>query len=136
MLMTAVILNLVGAAGLFALSLKYLLGSAPADYHAEILKTGGIEAAGPISGLFKTINTVIGSSFLAIALSIAVITWFGVQADILWAKISVLAIGVIAGVPGSEAARRLEKLTSVKTPWRPGYAMTGLTMIAFMLAVL
>lgn len=135
MLMVAVIINLFVAFGLVALSTKYLFGPAPADYHAEILVAGGIEITGPLPGVFKAANTVIGSGFLSIALGSAALVWFGVQADLLWAKFAVLAMALLAGIPSSEIARRLEKATGVKTPWRPGFAMTGLSLAAFFLAI-
>lgn len=136
MLMTAVIINLLVAFGLVALSTKYLFGPAPTDYHAEILVAGGIEITGSVPGVFKAVNTVIGSGFLSIALGSTALVWFGVQADLLWAKLAVLAMALLAGIPSSEVARRMEKTTGVKTPWRPGYAMTALSLVAFFLAVI
>lgn len=136
MLITAVSLYLLCALALAALSLKYLLGPAPSDYHREILVSADVELAQTITGLFKALNTVIGSGFLAIAIGVATLAWFGVREDLLWAKLAVVTLGLIAGIPGSVAAKRLEQATGVKTPWRPGFAMTALVVVAFLLSII
>ena len=45
MLMIAVALDLLAAAGLCALAAKYTFGPAPAGYHAEILRGAGHDVA-------------------------------------------------------------------------------------------
>ena len=59
----SLILLLAAAFGVFILAMKYLLGPAPAGYHAEILKADNIEITGILPTLFRAINIVFASSF-------------------------------------------------------------------------
>ena len=49
----SLILLLAAAFGVFILAMKYLLGPAPAGYHAEILKADNIEITGILPTLFR-----------------------------------------------------------------------------------
>ena len=72
----SLILLLAAAFGIFILAMKYLLGSASAGYHAEILKRDNIEITGILPTLFRVINIVFASSFLAISFEIASLSWY------------------------------------------------------------
>lgn len=136
MLMAAVILNMLAALGLLALSGKYLLGPAPTDYHAEILRKNGVEVTGIVPVLFRAINVALGSSVLALAVVLAGLTWFGVQQDIGWAKGAVVIAGLLAGLPSAAVTYRMEARTGVRTPWRAAFGLTVIFVVAFGLSVL
>ena len=135
MLLTAVILNFVVAILLALLGGKYLRGPAPADYHEEILKAAYAEITDAHKGVFRALNVVIGAGFYAQAVVIASVTYFGVWDDVFWAKCVVLAVALLSGVPATLAAQQLEKHTRVKTPWRPGIVLLGMSVLAFVLAL-
>lgn len=131
----AVALNLLVSIGLILLSSKYLFGPAPVDYHAAIIRKNGIEISGSIPALFRVLNTVIGGSFLALGIAIAALTWFAIAHDATWAKVTVASMGLVFGLPSSIGARRVEHSTGVRTPWRPGMAMTLVILLAFGLSL-
>ena len=136
MLMIAVGLNCLAALLLIALAGKYLLGPAPADYHEEVLREAGADISSAHKGVFRAVNFVIGSGFLAQAILILLVTYFGVMQDILWAKVTVLVAAVVAGLPPTIAAQQMEKRTRVRTPWRPGIGLMVIVIAAFVLSVI
>lgn len=80
----SLILFLAAAFGVFILAMKYLLGPAPAGYHAEILKADNIEITGILPTLFRAINIVFASSFLAISFAIASLSCYAFQSLLQW----------------------------------------------------
>ncbi len=126
----SLILLLAAAFGVFILAMKYLLGPAPAGYHAEILKADNIEITGILPTLFRAINIVFASSFLAISFAIASLSWYLLQ----WPLVIAVVVALLAGLPSAEIARRMEQKSNVRTPWRMGYALVLLVTLGFILA--
>ncbi|MGB1695392.1 MAG: hypothetical protein ACPHFU_02905 [Paracoccaceae bacterium] len=120
----SLILLLAAAFGVFILAMKYLLGPAPAGYHAEILKADNIEI----------INIVFASSFLAISFAIASLSWYAFQSLLQWPLVIAVFVALLAGLPSAEIARRMEQKSNVRTPWRMGYALVLLVTLGFILA--
>lgn len=134
MLFAAVVLYILAGLGSIALGIRYISATAPIDYHREILQS---ESPGPITirvldGVYK----IMGSSFLTLGLTLVLVTWFGVWADLLWAKVAALLGGLLAGGTALLVALRLERETRVRTPWRIAAIQTGLILAAFVLSVL
>ena len=134
MLFTAVILNFVTAALLAVLGGKYLRGSAPVDYHQEILLQANAEITDAHVGVFRALNVVVGAGFYAQAVVVALVTYFGVWNDVFWAKCVVLIAVLLSGIPAMLAAQQLEKHTRITTPWRPGIVLLSMAVIAFVLS--
>ncbi len=114
--------------------MKYLLGPAPAGYHAEILKADNIEITGILPTLFRAINIVFASSFLAISFAIASLSWYAFQSLLQWPLVIAVVVALLAGLPSAEIARRMEQKSNVRTPWRMGYALVLLVTLGFILA--
>lgn len=127
----ASLLFLMTALGLLALSAKYLLGPAPTDYHASILRLDGGEISPTQVTMFTAINRVLGCCQLSIAVGAFTLAWVGLSGDLLWAKLAFLAMVLVAGVPSALAAYKVEGLTGVTTPWRPAAALTALGAAGF-----
>jgi len=125
---------LAAAFGVFILAMKYLLGPAPAGYHAEILKADNIEITGILPTLFRAINIVFASSFLAISFAIASLSWYAFQSLLQWPLVIAVVVALLAGLPSAEIARRMEQKSNVRTPWRMGYALVLLVTLGFILA--
>ena len=136
MLMIAVALDLLAAAGLCALAAKYTFGPAPAGYHAEILRGAGHDVDETVKRLFGGINAALGGGFFALAAALAAMTLFGIYHDALWAKVAVVITGLLAGVPSALAVRSVEQHTGVKTPWRPAVILTAVLVVAFALSLI
>lgn len=136
MLMIAVALDLLAAAGLCALAAKYTFGPAPADYHAEILRKAGHDIDETLKQLFRGINGALGGGFFALAAALAAMTLFGVYQDMLWAKLAVVVTGLLAGVPSALAVRSVELNTGVRTPWRPAVILIAVLVVAFLLSLM
>ena len=130
----SLILLLAAAFGVFILAMKYLLGPAPAGYHAEILKADNIEITGILPTLFRVINIVFASSFLAISFAIASLNWYAFQSLLQWPLVIAVVVALLAGLPSAEIARRMEQKSNVRTPWRMGYALVLLVTLGFILA--
>lgn len=136
MLLAAVMLNFFVAFLLGLLALRYAFGPAPAEYHQEILAAAGAEVTGTHKGIFRALNVVVGAGFFAQTVVIATVTYFGVWSDVFWAKLLVLVLAVICGVPAMIAAQRLERHSHVTTPWRSGLFMLAVSVTAFVLSLL
>ena len=95
----SLILLLAAAFGVFILAMKYLLGPAPAGYHAEILKADNIEITGSLPTLFRAINIVFASSFLAISFTIASLSWYAFQSLLQWPLVIAVVVALLAGLP-------------------------------------
>lgn len=117
--------------GLIVLSTKYLLGPAPSDHHASILRLHGAEVSETQVILFTAINRAFGSCQLSIAIGAAIFAWVGMSGDLLWAKLAYLGMVLVAGVPSAIAAHKVEVLTGVVTPWRPAAVLTALGVLGF-----
>lgn len=131
----AVILNLAAAFGLAALGAKYAFGPVPAPHHARMLSDAGVGLTDTLTRILKVLYLAMGASFIALALGIAMMAISAVGAGELWAGFTILAMGVIAGVPLTEMTRRTELATGVRTPWRQGYVLTGLIVLAFVVSL-
>lgn len=134
MLLAGVVLYILAGLGSIAMGIRYISATAPIGYHREILEG---ESPGPITirvldGVYK----IMGSSFLTLGVTLVLVTWFGVSADLLWAKIAALLGGLLAGGTALLIALRLERETRVRTPWRIAAIQTGLILAAFVLSVL
>ncbi|MCF8466510.1 MAG: hypothetical protein K9G33_03850 [Sneathiella sp.] len=136
MLMTAVILNLIGALGLCFMGVKYCFRPAPVDCHLKILGVPKSELDLQQVIVFSAIYRVMGASFLAVAISIASLSWFGVSANLLWAKVTVLIVGMAVGFPAFAITYRVAKQTDVETPWKPIVIMLTVLIVAFTFSVI
>jgi hypothetical protein len=136
MLMTAVILNLIGALGLCLMGAKYCFGPAPAEYHLNVMSVskGDIDEQQRI--VFSAIYRVMGASFFALAISLVSLTWFGISANILWAKLAVLITGAVIGIPAFSITYGVAKQTGVDTPWKPAAIMLVIIVVAFILSII
>ncbi len=135
MLMTAVGLNLLAAAGICVLATKYFFGPAPADYHAEILRKAGHDIDETVKTLFGGIYRVLGGGFYALALTLVALALFGIHHDMLWAKLAAVGAGLLAGLPTAIAVRRVEQRTGVATPWKPAAGLTVMLVVAFLFSL-
>ena len=136
MLMIAIALDLLAAAGLCALAAKYTFGPAPAGYHAEIMRGAGHDIDETVKRLFGGINAALGGGFFALAVALAAMTLFGVYQDLLWAKLAVVVTGLLAGVPSALAVRSVELHTGVKTPWKLAVILMAVLVLAFVLSLI
>ena len=84
-----------------------------------------------IGALYK----VMGGALLALGVLLGLVTLFGVMENLLWAKLANLAGSLIAGGFAALAPREVERLTGVRTPWRPAAALTALAILAFVLTL-
>ena len=134
--MTAVILNLIGALGLCMMGAKYCFGPAPADYHLKIMEVSKSDLDKRQAIVFTAIYRVTGASVIAVAISLASLSWFGVSANILWAKLIVLIVGMVVGLPAFAITYRVAKQTGVETPWKPTVIMLAILIVAFILSVI
>lgn len=134
MLLPGVLLQALAAIGVIAMGAKYVLATPPIDYHAEITREEDIGGATlkVIGALYK----VMGGGFLSLGTMLLLITLFGVWEDLLWAKLTALAGGLLAGGFAVLVPRKVEQATGVRTPWRISAALTATIMLAFFLSVL
>lgn len=132
----SVLLYLVASVGLAALALKYLFGPAPTAYHAEILKRAGVATNPAVTRVTAALNQVLGASFLAFAVLVAVVAVFGVGSGLFWANAGILVSVLIVGGIATRVTYETEKATGVRTPWRQGAGLTGLSVLAFILDAL
>ncbi len=135
MLILATLLNMVAAAGLAAMALKYLRGPAPADYHAEVLKKAKVEITQEVTDVFAAINKVYGAAFMALAIVLVFVSLFGVLQGLVWAKLLVLVSSLVAGIPAAMAARGVEQKTGVRTPWRVAVGLCAIVVLAFLVSL-
>jgi hypothetical protein len=135
MLLTATVLFYAVAFGICVLAAKYGFGAVPADYHREILTKSGQEATGSLHLILKAMYRAVASALFAVALAIALITFNGVQQDVKWAKLAVLAVVLIVGIPSILITYEVEKVSGVNTPWRAAAGLTAVAMVAFLLSL-
>jgi len=132
MITLAVALNLSASFAIALLGLKYLFGPVPAKYHASILQSWGVPIDAPHQLLFKAINTILGFVLLSLSAGMAAVTYFGIlNDDLLWAKLLIVVMGLLSGLPITAVAYSMEKETGVRTPWKPSAALTGVIVFAF-----
>jgi hypothetical protein len=136
MLMAAVILDILAAAGLSALAAKYFFGPAPADYHGNMLTAGGTDIDDTMRLVFAAINRAFGGALFALSLTIAALAVFGVTADMMWAKVVIVLAALLAGVPAASVAYAAEKKTGQKTPWRAAAVLVAIAVVAFVISLL
>ncbi len=134
MLIVSVVLYLVASIGLVILALKYLFGPAPTDYHSEILKRAGVQVDPALARVTGALNQVLGSALLAFAVLVSALALFGVGARLFWANAALLIAVLILGGLATRVAYGLEQQTGVRTPWRPAAALTGIAVVAFVVA--
>ncbi len=133
MLILAVLINVLAAAGAIFLAARYVQAASPLDYHVEILG-GAVEdrTAKILGALYKGM----GGAFASLGLGIILVSLFGVWNDLFWAKLTVLVMFGVAGYFATIGARGLEAATGVTTPWRPAAGITGAGIVAFVLSIL
>jgi len=133
MLLAGALLYLAVAAGVIAMAAKYIGATPPLDYHARIMTSDspGEGTVAVIGALYK----VMGGALLALGVLLGLVTLFGVMENLLWAKLANLAGSLIAGGFAALAPREVERLTGVRTPWRPAAALTALAILAFVLTL-
>jgi len=133
MLIAGVILYLAVATGIIAMAAKYIRATPPIDYHARIMEsdTPGEGTITVIGALYK----VMGGALLALGVLLGLVTLFGVMENLLWAKLATLAGSLIAGGFAVLVPREVERLTGVRTPWRPAAVLTALAILAFVLTL-
>lgn len=136
MLTISVVLYLIGNLAFAAFAAKYSFGPAPTDFHSDIMRAGGTEIDETLRNLFAAINQVLGGCFFALALAGGFLAIFGVYQNLLWAKVATVAIAAVSGMPSTVVAFRMEQKTKVRTPWRVGAALMGITLVAFILAII
>lgn len=136
MLMTAVTLNLIGALGLCLMGAKYCFGPAPAEYHLKVMGVSKSDIDKQQIIVFSAIYRVMGASFFAVAISLASLSWFGVSANFLWAKVTVLIIGLAVGVPAFATTYRVANQSGVETPWKPTVILLVVLIAAFILSII
>ena len=135
MLLIASTLFYAVAIGIIVLAAKYGFGAVPADYHREILGRAGQEASGSMHLILKAMYRATASALFAVALAIVLITFNGVQQDALWAKLTVLAMVLVVGIPSTLITYEVEKASGVNTPWRAAAGLTAIALLAFLLAL-
>lgn len=131
MLLLAALLFYAVAIGVAILAAKYGFGAVPADYHREILTKSGQEASGSMLLILKALYRAVAAALFAVAIGIALITFNGVHQDIMWAKLVVLAMVLIVGIPSTLITYEVEKASNVNTPWRAAAGLTNIAVIAF-----
>lgn len=133
-MISAILLGL-SALGLAALGARYLFGDAPADHHVAILAHDGLSEVGPVQPLFRTLYTVLGSSFLAIALGVGTLAVGPILQGASWAAALAVGMALVAGIPSAIVAYRSEQRTGVRTPWRSAAFLTLLVVAGGIVAV-
>lgn len=135
MLLIATLLFYAVAIGVAVLAAKYGFGAVPADYHREILTKSGQEASGSMLLILKALYRAVAAALFAVAIGIALVTFNGVYQDIGWAKLVVLAMVLIVGIPSTLITYEVEKASGVTTPWRAAAGLTGISVAAFLLSL-
>jgi len=137
MVMLAAALNFFASLAIALLGFRYLLGPVPAKYHAEIIQSWGMAIDTPQKTLFKAINVIFGFVLITLSVGMASVTYFGILLEgLLWAKILIVVMGLLSGLPMTAIAYRMERQTGVRTPWRPAGALVGVIICAFGISLL
>lgn len=131
--LSVVIYCLVGL-GLIGMGYKYITTPAPMDYHREILANTPLTDETRL--ILDVLYKVMGGSFAALGAGIGIVALCGIWADLFWAKLAVLVMLAIAGYFATTLPHKVEAQTGVKTPWRIAAALSGLGVIAFLLALI
>lgn len=125
-------LNLLAAAGLLAVALKYLTGPAPAAYHASMFEKANALLKEIHVDVLRALYRNMGAAFLALTVALAALAWFAGEA--MWGRIAIIVIGLIAGFVSTISTYSMEKKTGVGTPWRAAAAIVVLLVVAFVLS--
>ena len=136
MLMIAIALFAICALGLCAMGAKYCFGPVPADYHLKIMGLSKSDLSPQQITVFSAIYRVMGAGFFALAIALASLSFFAVSLDLMWAKLTVLIVGLVAGIPALRITYSIHKKTGVETPWKPAAAIVIILLLAFILSVL
>lgn len=136
MLILAIILNCVAAGMLFLGAAQYLLGSVPADYHAEILEKEGAELSPHLIGILASLYRSLAATMAALGLMILVLTLGPVARDAIWAQGLVAMSGSLFAAAATLGPLAIEGETGVRTPWRAGMAFGAVIFLAFLLALI
>ena len=79
---------------------------------------------------------IAGFALIAAALGYAALAIGGVTAGLFWAKAVMLVMALVVGLPVGIAGYRAEVATTVVTPWRAVFGLTGAAVLAFVLSVM
>lgn len=136
MLMIAIALFVICALGLCAMGVKFGFGPVPADYHLKIMGLSKSDLTTQQITVFSAIYRVMGAAFFGLAIAVASLSIFAVSLDLMWAKLTVLIAGLVAGIPALRMTYSIQKKTGVETPWKPAAAIVTILILAFILSVL
>ncbi len=75
------------------------------------------------------------ASLYGVVAAIAALAVFCVGQGVFWAKATILAIAIVVATPIFLSTYRMERLTGVKTPWRPTLGLFGIEIAGFVLSM-
>ena len=136
MLLAAFIFDVLAALGVVFVASKYIFGPSPTGYHRAMLEKHGADISPTSMLVYGALNKVFGFSLIGSAVAIIGLGWFGVYADLGWAKALLLIVGLIPSGGLTFVAIRMEATMGVRTPWRAAAGISSLLGLGFVFSLM
>ncbi|MBX3578474.1 MAG: hypothetical protein KF723_14815 [Rhizobiaceae bacterium] len=136
MLTVAVICYFAVAIGLLLMAAKFGLGPVPASHHAAAIHQDGVTVTPKLEMVLRGVYQALAGAYLALAIVVAYLTLYPIWAGDKGIAVMVGVAGVAAGLPAALQSRKVAVAASVSTPWQVAAGLTGLVVLATVLALL
>ncbi len=120
----------IAVVGVFLVARKYGLSAAPLEYHKSIIERDGAVSEGT-QRVIEALYRVWAASLAGFGLCLLGLIVGAAAGGAAWPHVVILVATFAMAIPSIVVPRRVEKDTSVKTPWRLALALLVAVVLGF-----